>query len=82
MGVETLIYYLHCGPYSVTLFQGPSTPATCRRDENSFDVVANKKPVLSQRRPHNALTKVNKQPQLGIRSRDSRLTQCNRTLWT
>jgi len=42
----------------------------------------NKKAVLSQRWPRDAPTKVNKQPHLHLRSRDSRLTQFNRTLWT
>jgi len=44
----------------------------------------NKKAVLSQRLPRDAPTKVNKNKQLHLhlRSRDSRLTQFNRTLWT
>ena len=42
----------------------------------------NKKAVLLQRWPRDAPTKVNKQPHLHLRSRDSRLTQFNQTLWT
>jgi len=42
----------------------------------------NKKVVLTQRRPRDAPTKVNKQSHLHLRSRDSRLTQFNRALWT
>jgi len=42
----------------------------------------NKKAVLSERWPRDAPTKVNKQPHLHLRSRDSRLTQFNQTLWT
>jgi len=38
----------------------------------------NKKAVLSQRWPRDAPTKVNKQPHLHLRSRDSRLTQFKR----
>jgi len=44
--------------------------------------VYNKKAVLSGRWPRDTPTKVNKQPHLHLRSRDSRLTQFNRTLWT
>ena len=48
----------------------------------SNHVIYNKKAVISQRLPRDAPTKVNKQPHLHLRSRDSRLTQFNRTLWT
>ena len=44
--------------------------------------VTSKKSVLLQRWPCDAPTKVNKQLHLHLRSRDSRLTQFNRTLWT
>ena len=49
---------------------------------NNIASQSNKKAMLSHRWPRDALTRVNKQPHLHIRSHDSRLTQFNRTLWT
>jgi len=57
------------------------SPRLCPQQQ-SATVTDNKKAVLSQRWPRDAPTKVNKQPHLYLRSRDSRLTQFNRTLWT
>jgi len=59
-----------------TKYAGLYTQWLVLRKENT-----NKKAVLSQRWPRDAPIKVNKQPHLQLRSRDSCLTQFNRTLW-